>query len=196
MSYHRIQPFNRDKKLRAYIIGVALGDGNLSNPNRRAIRLRVTCDRKYPLLITHIQSRLALLLPKNRIGIVNHKNYVDISAYSNHWKTLLWKCGDGPKDKQNVSVPQWVRENKTYAKEALRGLLQTDGSIYQDRNYPMVNFVNTASALRNDVFTMIQSLGYRPNMQRLKQKNGKIKHTIRVSKNVKEFIQEIDLWKK
>jgi len=81
MSYRRIQPLSQSKKLRAYIIGVALGDGNLSNPNGRAIRLRITCDKKYPLLITHIQSRLALLLPKNKIGIINHKNCVDISAY-------------------------------------------------------------------------------------------------------------------
>lgn len=31
----------------AYIIGVAIGDGNLSNSNGRAVRLRVTCDNKY-----------------------------------------------------------------------------------------------------------------------------------------------------
>ncbi len=196
MSYYRKQPLSSDKKLRAYIIGIALGDGNLSNPNGRAVRLRITCDKKYPLLIEHIRSCLASLLPKNKIGIVNRKTCVDISAYSNHWETLLWECGGGPKDKQNVSVPQWIRKNKTYAKESLRGLLQTDGSLYQDRNYTMVNFVNTTPALSNDVFTMMQNLGYRPNIQKLEQKNGKIKHTIRVSKNVEKFIREIDLWKK
>jgi len=39
---------SEDKKLHAYIVGLALGDGNLSNPNGRAVRLRITCDKKYP----------------------------------------------------------------------------------------------------------------------------------------------------
>lgn len=78
----------------------------------------------------------------------------------------------------------------------MRGLLQTDGSIYKDRNYTMVNFVSTTAALSNDVFNMIEILGYAPNMQKLKQKNGKIKHTIRIAKNSEKFIKEVDLWKK
>ena len=39
----------------AYIIGIALGDGNLSNPNKRAVRLRITCDTGYPGLIENIK---------------------------------------------------------------------------------------------------------------------------------------------
>lgn len=136
------------------------------------------------------------MLPKNKVSATSRKGCVDISAYSNHWKKLLWKCGKGPKDTQNVSVPKWITKDPIYVKEALRGLLQTDGSIYQDRNYIMVNFVSTTPALSNDVFAMIKNLGYQPNIQRLIQENGKIKHTIRVAKNAEKFISEIDLWKK
>lgn len=196
MSYFRKQPINSDKKLQAYIIGIALGDGNLSNPNKRAIRLRITCDKKYSLLIKHIKHCLSLLLPKNKISIVDRKNCVDVSVFSNHWNKLLWEWNKGPKDLQNVSVSQWIKNNKTYTKETLRGLLQTDGSIYKDRNYMMINFVNTTAALSNDVFNMIKKLGYQPNMQQFKQKNGKIKYTIRIAKNSEKFIKEIDLWKK
>ena len=35
-----------------------------------------------------------------------------------------------------------------------------------------------------------------PNMQKLKLVNGKIKHTVRVSKNTNEFIKDIKFWKK
>lgn len=195
MSYYREQLLNPDKKLQAYIIGVALGDGNLSNPNRRAVRLRITCDKKYPLLIKHIKSRISLLLPENKVSTTNRKGCIDISVYSNHLKKLLWKWNKGPKDAQNVSVPKWISKKSEYAKEALRGLLQTDGSIYQDRGYVVVNFVSTTPALSNDVFDMIKNLGYQPNIQRLTQKNGKIKHTIRISKNTEKFIEEINLWK-
>ena len=52
----------KDKNSLAYIIGVALGDGNLSNPNGRAVRLRITCDIKYPKIISEIQKKLNIKL--------------------------------------------------------------------------------------------------------------------------------------
>jgi hypothetical protein len=42
---------NPDPELQAYVIGLAIGDGNLSNPNGRAIRLRISCDTNYPHLL-------------------------------------------------------------------------------------------------------------------------------------------------
>ena len=198
MSYYRRLPLNPNKKLQAYIIGVALGDGNLSNPNGRAVRLRISCDKKYPLLIKHFVNSLQSLLPKNKIGIVGRgKNCVDISVYSNHLPKLMgWEWSDGPKDKQNVGVPNWIKKDKNLAKECLRGLFQTDGSIYKDRDYLMVNFVNVSPKLSNDVFKMLKQLGYQPNLQKFKQINGKIKHTIRLAKNVQKFIEETGYWKK
>jgi hypothetical protein len=50
----RILPLNADRQLQAYVIGLAIGGGNLSNPNGRAVRLRITCDTKYPALIARI----------------------------------------------------------------------------------------------------------------------------------------------
>jgi LAGLIDADG-like domain len=61
---------NPDLELQAYVIGLAIGDGNLSNPNGRATRLRITCDTKYPALIARIQSALQRLLPTNKVSVV------------------------------------------------------------------------------------------------------------------------------
>ncbi|MBU1046487.1 LAGLIDADG family homing endonuclease [Patescibacteria group bacterium] len=196
MSYFREQPLNPNKKLQAYIIGVALGDGNLSNSNNRAVRLRISCDKKYPLLIKHIIYKISILLPNNNISKINRKNCIDISCYSNHWSKLLWNWDKGPKDVQNVFVPNWIKNDLELSKECLRGLFQTDGSIYTDRNYIMVNFVNTTPNLSNDVLEMIRNLGFKPNIQKLKQDNKKIKHTIRITKDSEKFIKEIKFWKK
>ena len=74
----------------AYIIGIAIGDGNLSNPNGRAVRLRVTCDNKYPALRNKIVRSLQLLLPNNKTSLVFRKsNCVDVSCYSNHFEHIL-----------------------------------------------------------------------------------------------------------
>lgn len=177
-------------------MGLALGDGNLSNPNGRAVRLRITCDQRYPKLLRHIVKSLQLLFPDNAVNIVNRRSCADVSVYSNALPDLLeWRWDGGPKDKQNVAVPLWIKRNAIYTKECLRGLLQTDGSLYDDRGYPMINFVNTCKNLAHDALFMMQCLGYALNMQKLKQSNKKIKHTIRLSKNVRRFVNEIKYWK-
>ncbi len=115
----------------AYIIGVALGDGNLSNPNGRAVRLRITCDTKYPHLIRKIESALHIVAPNNKVGRINRQDTaMDIYCYSNDWEKVLgWKAKGGPKLKQSVRVPKWILINKKLSKHCLCGLFETDGSI-------------------------------------------------------------------
>src|SRR5712664_3089450 len=111
----RILPLNPDRQLQAYVIGLAIGDGNLSNPNGRAVRLRITCDAKYPALITRIVSSLKLLLPSKRVSLVGSSgNYVNVSVYSNHLEALLgWKASGGSKHRQCVEVPAWICEDRS-----------------------------------------------------------------------------------
>lgn len=189
---------SNNKKLKAYIIGLALGDGNLSNPNKRAIRLRITCDKKYPLLIENIKKSIEKLLPDNKVGVVNKKDgSIDVSCYSNYWQDVLgWKWNAGSKYKQKVSIPKWIKNDKEYSKKCLLGLFQTDGSIYKDRNYLMVNFVTIIPTLANDVYELISKLKYKANLQILEKPNIKTKYTIRISKNAVGFIKDIKLWKK
>ncbi len=186
------------RKKWAYIIGVALGDGNLSNPNGRAIRLRITCDARYPRLANHISNSLKCLLPENRVSIVRvpQKNtYFNISVYSNLLAVWMpWHEGKGSKEIQCVRVPQWIRKNKVYSKECLRGLLQTDGSIYRDRGYLMVNFTNNVEVLSKDVYHMLQKLGYRPTITSTPVKH-KLKHTVRIARDSDLLIEEIRLFK-
>ena len=89
----------RQKKALAYIIGIALGDGNLSNSNGRAIRLRVTCDAKYPKVADEIIEGLKTILPKNKISIVRvpgKDTFFNISIYSNKFAEWMpWKVGMG-----------------------------------------------------------------------------------------------------
>lgn len=186
-----------DRKLAAYVIGVALGDGNLSNPNGRAVRLRISCDTKYPFLLEHIKKSVQQLMPKNKVGFVKTpRRCVDISCYSNLWESILgWKAKEGSKYIQRVKIPEWIKRSRTCIKECLRGLMQTDGSLYHDRGYLMVNFTSSIPSLANDTFSLIQKLGYKPNMQIFAYTYKKTKYTIRVSKDSRRFVQEIELWK-
>lgn len=181
----------------AYIIGIALGDGNLSCPNGRATRLRITCDTKYPEIINDIIFALELLFPNNTVAQVHRPDHcIDISVYSNTLNQCMpWQVGKGSKHDQNARVPKWILHEKNFTKCCLKGLLQTDGSIYTDRTYQMVNFNNMTEGLVDDVFEMITQLGYSPRKYQVVQRDKKVKYSLRLAKDVNTFLNDICLYK-
>ena len=58
----------------------------------------------------------------------------------------------GNKLKNNVKIPQWIKDNKDYSKCCLRGLIDTDGCVYwckrDKRAY--IKFTNACSNLLKD----------------------------------------------
>lgn len=182
----------------AYVVGVAIGDGNLSNPNRRAVRLRITCDNKYPALRDRIVQSVQELFPENKVSLVFRKqNCTDISCYSNKWEHLLgWNALDGSKYRQRVRVPEWIIHNREYSLKCLQGLFETDGSVYKDRGYTYANFTTITPGLALDAQIMIRKIGYVSDTQYSFQKNGKRKYVIRVCKNCHSFLEETGITKK
>lgn len=184
----------KQKVLLAYVVGVAIGDGNLSNPNGRAIRLRITCDNRYPHLISKIRRAIQTLLPTNKVTVVFRKEtYCDISCYSNKWeKWLPWQQGKGSKITQRVRVPKWILKDTAYIHACLRGLFETDGSIYYDRNYLMVGFVTLIPELAHDVMYMLKKIHIQGRCYCIKNSSN-TRFNIRVSKNAPYFLKTIEL---
>ena len=73
--------------------------------------------------------------------------------------------------------------------------MQTDGSIYTDRKYKMVNFVTAIPKLAAEVKDIIVQLGFPCHLYVSENKNYQIKYTVRVSKNTENFINLISLYK-
>jgi DNA-binding transcriptional regulator WhiA len=187
-----------DRTLVAYIVGIALGDGNLSNPNGRAVRLRITCDSKYPFLILKIEKSLRKLAPKNKVSRINRSdNAIDISCYSNQWEKILgWKAQNGSKVIQKICVPDWIFQNKKFCRACLCGLWETDGSVYKDRKYLTAHFVTQIPSLANCVEKMLLITNYKASKQSLKLNDKRTKFTFRIHENAEEFIKEIGINKK
>lgn len=188
---------NPNKELQAYVIGLALGDGNLSNI-RKTTRLRITCDKKYPVLYKKIFDSLASLLPDNKVNIIDRdESCLDISVYSNQLESLLgWKAKGGPKFLQKVSIPNWIQESDKYKISCLRGLIETDGSIYVDRDYKMVIFKSIIPNLTNAFYNLMIDLGFKPRLYTIQPKktalygfNQQVAYHVRLSKNVAEFLE-------
>lgn len=175
---------NRAEAL-AYIVGVALGDGNLSSPNGRVTRLRISCDNNYPLIAEEMVSALRILFPRNRVSLVKRtgQGCFDISVYSQLLNTWMpWSVGKGPKLVQEAHVPAWIFTKDIYMKECLRGLIQTDGCIYIDRGYPMVNFVNSTRRLAEDARDMLITIGFRPRFNVLPLKVHAPRYTVKIAR--------------
>jgi hypothetical protein len=189
----RVVGLSSDLLLRAYVVGVAIGDGNLSNPNGRAVRLRITCDTRYPALISKIRVALEQLLPQNRVSVIaSQGNYVNLSVYSNHLEGLLgWRASGGSKLRQSVRVPAWILEECSLSVHCLQGLIETDGSVYMDRGYQMVGFSTVISDLAQQVDFMLRELGFRPNLYKIPQAAAKtsFKYQVRLSRDVPAFLQ-------
>lgn len=181
-----------DKKTLSYVIGVAIGDGNLSNPNGRATRLRVSCDTKYPELISRISSSIKKILPNNKVSIIKRaKTYIDISCYSNRWEGWLgWKASFGPKYKQGVRIPGWIKRERELTIRCLRGLFETDGSYYQDRGYNMAGFVTIIPSLAKDVEKSIKKIGFKSHTYLIKT-GSKSRYNMRVSRDAEKFVKLI-----
>ena len=146
-------------------------------------------------MIKNIIKNLEIIFPNNKVSTVDRINAVDISVYSNDLENILgWKAKNGSKIAQKVNVPIWIKQNSTYQKECLRGLFQTDGSLYYDRGYIMANFTSVCCTLIKDVEEMLKNIGFEVKARKVIDK-GRIKYVIRISKNTEKFIRLINFWK-
>ena len=95
---------------------------------------------------------------------------------------------------QKVSIPVWIKEDNKYKISCLRGLIETDGSIYNDRGYRMMMFTSIIPKLANDFYDIIISLGFKPHIYKIDKNklisnwNQQTLYHVRLSKNVGEFL--------
>ncbi|MEK6895432.1 MAG: LAGLIDADG family homing endonuclease [Nanoarchaeota archaeon] len=106
--------------------------------------------------------------------------------------------------KINISIPAEIKENKKLLSRFLRGLFDTDGSIYFDKNRsaksprndrPIIKLGTVSSELAKEVYNGLIFLGYHPRMKRpykgKKDKNPVYTILIYRIGDIKRFIKDI-----
>jgi hypothetical protein len=138
----------------AYLLGLYLGDGCLSEVGRGVYRLRITLDTKYPGIIAECREAIALVLQK-RVGLIDRGSWAEVWSYSKHWACLFPQHGPGPKHKRPIVLSDWQREIALarYPYLLLRGLIQSDGWRGTNRvgghyEYSRYLFSNRSSDIR------------------------------------------------
>jgi hypothetical protein len=170
----------------AELIGITLGDGNLSGGNYRiTLHSNEINYRKY--IIKLFSNIFGIQL---KIHFRKDANAIQLFKTNKEITKILLNAGikQGNKVKNNVGIPDWISKNKKYMESCLRGLVDTDGYLHiHKRDKQMyVGFKNHSVQLLDDFERLSLKLGY--NFTR-----GE-KHLILYKKNqVKKFVETIGL---
>lgn len=142
----------------AEFIGIMLGDGNI---NKYQIIVTLgTKEISYSEYVSELMNKLFQV--QSRI-IVSPNNYR--SVYFGSRRIVLWLLEMGlayNKVAAQVKIPQWCFEDCEYMKALLRGLIDTDGSIYKLKFGVQISFTNKSIPLLKGAQVMLQYLGYSP----------------------------------
>ena len=140
-------------KAYSYLLGVYLGDGNIT-PQPRTYKLRIACDTHYPNLIEEMKRAISVITPFNVVNTVpNQGNCLEIYCHNNFWPDLFPQHGKGPKHRRPIILQEWQsRIVSKYPREFVKGLLHTDGSrtnnVVKGKNYPRYEFCNYSADIR------------------------------------------------
>lgn len=143
----------------AEFVGVLLGDGHLT-PTQVTVTLGKK--EKYVEYVACLMRKLFGVEPK----IITSKRG-DFTVYIGSTTIVRWLMAMGlvfNKVKAQVDVPSWIFSKKDFIKGAIRGLFDTDGSVYQLRFGIQLSFCNRSRPLLHSFRSMLAKLGFHPSM--------------------------------
>ena len=146
----------------AYLVGIYLGDGSLVQSSRTEL-LDIACDTKYLGLIDRFSSLVNRVFGKAPVLQKDPaSNCVHIRLYGKGISATLG-MDLGPKNRRDLHIPSWIKENEDFARCCLRGLFETDGYIHYRRGRDksaVVGFSNTSESLLDEIQQLLYNLGY------------------------------------
>lgn len=197
---YAIKPPRKDKKL-SELIGIILGDGNISSDRKNGVYcLKIFFDSlkevKYAKYVESILKDIFKVKPKLRK--FKNKNCIYLVVQSKGIVEYLETQGlfSGDKIKNQLTIPRWIWNDDRLLRYCIRGLIDTDGSIYRlTPNWPnliQIQFKNHNKKLLNDTRRALIRLGFNPSrihsnrivMTRQKEIGKYIKEIGTINKNI------------
>lgn len=153
----------------AEYVGIMLGDGGITF-GQCTITLNSEADSRYILFVSKLGEKLFGEAPK----IIKRKDSKAICLYYNGVSLVKFfvRIGlkTGNKVKQQVGVPDWVRNSREYSTACLRGLMDTDGGVFlhkykvngKEYGYRKISFTNRSVPLLKFVSQTLKELEFTP----------------------------------
>lgn len=185
-------PIKKPRKSRALaeFVGIVLGDGGISK-YQLTITLNFKDDKNYIKFVVKLIKKLFSVNPSI---YREEKKSIDNIVVSRIKlvKFCVEKLGlkIGNKIKQQIDIPNWIKRNKKFQIACIRGLVDTDGSIFTHNykvngkiySYKKIDFSSSSYPLLNSVYLILKKLGLKP---RITRDNKKIR--LENIKDVKKY---------
>ena len=160
----------------AEFTGIVLGDGGITN-YQVIITLNSNDEREYGVFVLRLIENLFGITPT-----IHYETTCYAFTITTSRKALVAFCGDelglfpGNKIKHHIDIPEWIKKEEPYQIACVRGLIDTDGSVYNHRyrvnnkkySYKKIDFCSLSRPLLVSVFTILKNFGLRPKLLRNK----------------------------
>ncbi len=151
----------------AEFIGIILGDGGISK-YQVTVTLHHVDDKEFMKFVVNLITKLFDAIPGVHHNPKDSTNTIFISRVK-LVKLLTEKLGlkAGDKVRNQIDIPLWIKKNEKFRIACIRGLLDTDGSVfihkYRSKNkqykYKKIDFTNRSLPLLNSVSKLLVELG-------------------------------------
>ncbi|MFA4888764.1 MAG: LAGLIDADG family homing endonuclease [Candidatus Omnitrophota bacterium] len=157
----------------AKFIGIMLGDGSIRSKYQLTISFNYKTDWEFAEYVARLIKRLfavghIISKRKDSLG-------ADIVISSASVIDFLLKQGlkAGNKVENQVDIPAWIKRDMEFQKACLRGLVDTDGSLYCHRykvnnkwyEYLKLDFTSCSKPLLKSAYAIFSNLGIRASLK-------------------------------
>jgi len=174
-----VLPRQHSKDL-AEFVGILLGDGHIS-----PTQVMVTLGKKdeYAEYVAEVMEKLFRVRPKILVLRTGDKVVYIGSTTLVRWFLAMGLTAN--KVAAQVDVPNWIFADKEYVKRVVRGLFDTDGSVYKLKFGIQISFSNRSQPLLCSFRKMLVLLDYQPS-----RISGPRVYLTRIP-DIKRFFEEI-----
>jgi len=112
----------------AYLLGLYLGDGNITRGRRDVYALNVACCDAWPGLMTAARQAIVAVMPSNKVFAVRKVGCTLLKSTSKHWPCLFPQHGPGRKHTRRIALEPWQDALVgAFPGDFVRGLFHSDG---------------------------------------------------------------------
>src|SRR3989344_1662288 len=153
----------------AEFFGIMIGDGGMTD-YQIIITLHHTDDLAYSKFVIHLIKKLFDVSPK-----IYHRPKISVNNIAISRSRLIvylkiFGLVTGNKIKQQLDIPDWIKNRAPFLKACIRGLVDTDGCIIRHKyavnnkkySYKKLSFTSMSKPLRETVFRAFKKFGLTP----------------------------------
>ncbi len=176
----------------AEIMGIMLGDGNIYK-NQYAVRVCGNAKDDATYLRTHVTKLFDSVFGETpREYHFKSQNELIFYLYSKFVATNLIYHGlvSGNKKENEAKIPDWIMKDKMYIRACIRGLFDTDGTVFEQKGNLKIELASGIPSLQKTFYKLMIMIGFNKKWSKPNSSNVS-RYGIYSKEDVNKFINEI-----